>query len=341
LHPVLVAEDQPAMRIRSTMRRLIATVGAVVVAFSLALVCGGPVAQSQALPTLRISGPPLDAYKTAYYAQSSGLFRKYGVNVELSTVASGTAAMAALAGGSVDLAFTAILPVIQAHVKGIEFQIVAPAGWYLSDAPQLLMLVRKDSTIAGGRDLNGKTIGCTALKDLSCTAMAAWIDQNGGDSKAVHTLELPNAALLPALDEGRIDAATFVTPFLDQALASGKARVLSKDYDAISKRFQTAGYVATADFAAKNADALRRFARAMHDAAVYTNAHLAETVDIVAAYSGIPAAAIAKSVRATDPENVDPRNIQPLIDVSAKYGIIDRGFPADEIISAAAVRPAR
>jgi NitT/TauT family transport system substrate-binding protein len=307
----------------------------------LALGCIGPAVQGQSLPTLRVSGPPLDAYKSAYYAQKAGLFRKYGVNVELSTGASGSAAMAAISGGSLDLAFTAILPAIQAHVKGIEFKIVAPAGWYLSDAPQLMMLVRKDSTIAGGRDLAGKTIGCTALKDLSCTAMAAWIDQNGGDSKSVRTLELPNAALLPALDEGRIDAATFVTPFLDQALDSGKARVLAKNYDAISKRFQTAGYIATADFSAKNADTLRRFAQAMHEAAVYTNAHLPETVDIVAAYSGIPAAAIAKSVRASDPEYVDPRNIQPLIDVAAKYGIIDRAFSADEIISQAAVRPPR
>jgi NitT/TauT family transport system substrate-binding protein len=320
-------------------RRAVAAV--VAAAASLLAAAGGPPAQSQALPTLRIAGPPLDAYKSAYYAQKSGLFRKYGVNVEVGTVASGTAAMAAIAGGSIDLAFTAVLPVIQAHVKGIEFKIVAPAGWYLSDAPQLLMLVKKDSPIATGRDLNGKTVGCTALRDLSCTAMAAWIDQNGGDSKTLKTLELPNASLLPALDEGRIDAATFVTPFLDQALASGKARVLAKDYDAISKRFQTAGYIATAGFAAKNADALGRFARAMHDAAVYTNAHLPETVDIVASYTGIPASAIATSVRATDPENVDSRNIQPLIDVCAKYGIIDRSFPAADIISQAAVRPAR
>lgn len=302
---------------------------------------GGGTAESQVLPTLRIAGPPLDSYKTAYYAQKSGLFRKYGVSVEVNTVASGAAAMAAIAGGSIDLAFTAILPVIQAHVRGIEFKIVAPAGWYLSDNPQLLMLVKKDAAFATGRDLSGKTVGCTALKDLSCTAMAAWIDQNGGDSKTLRTLELPNASLLPALDEGRIDAATFVTPFLDQALASGKARVLAKDYDAISKRFQTAGYIATADFAAKNADALHRFARAMHDAAVYTNAHLPETVDIVASYSGIPASAIATSVRATDPENVDPRNIQPLIDVCAKYGVIERTFPADDIISQAAIRPPR
>jgi NitT/TauT family transport system substrate-binding protein len=297
--------------------------------------------QSQTVPTLRVAGPPLDAYKAAYYAQKAGLFRKYGVNVELSAVSSGTAAMAAISGGAIDLAFTAILPAIQAHAKGIEFRIVAPAGWYDTAAPQLLMLVRKDSAVQNGRDLAGKTIGCTALKDLSCTAMAAWIDQNQGDSKGVKTLELPNPALLAALEEGRIDAATFVTPFLDQAMASGKVRVLAKNYDAIAKKFQTAGYITTADESAKNTDALHRFALAMRDAEVYTNAHLAETVDLVAGYSGIPAPAVAKSVRATDPENVDPRNIQPLIDVAAKYGIIDRAFPADEIISPAAIRPAR
>jgi len=233
------------------------------------------------------------------------------------------------------------LPAMQGHLRGINFQVVAPAGWYLSESPQLLMLVRKDSTATTGRDLNGKTIASTALKDLSMSAMSAWIDQTGGDSKTVHAIELPNSALLAALDEGRIDAAVFVTPFLDQALASGKVRVLAKAYDAISKRFETAGYITTAEFSAKNQDALRRFARAMHDAAVYTNAHLPETAEIVASYSGIPAAAIAKSIRATDPEYVDPRNIQPFIDIAAKYGIIERSFPADEIISPAALRPPR
>lgn len=294
---------------------------------------------AQDLPTLRVAGPPLDAYKSAYYAVRSGLFKKYGVNVEVSTVTSGNAAMAALAGGTIDLAFTSLLPVMQGHLKGLNFQVVAPAGWYLSESPQLMMLVRKDAMIASGRDLNGKTIASTALRDLSMAAMSAWIDQTGGDAKTVKAIELPNSALLAALDDGRIDAAVFVTPFLDQALASGKARVLAKAYDAIAKRFESAGYVTTAEYAARNQDALARFARAMHDAAVYTNAHLAETTDIVASYSGIPAAAIAKSVRATDPEYVDPRNIQPLIDVAAKYGAIERAFPADEIISSAAVRP--
>ncbi len=204
LHPVLVSrgsagnahsvDDAPTDRERVGGSRSAGTMKPFAALLPLILgfaAIGGPV-HAQTLPTLRVAGPPLDAYKAAYYAQKAGLFRKYGVNVELSTVSSGSAAMAAISGGSIDMAFTAILPAIQAHVKGIEFKIVAPAGWYDSAMPQLLMLVRKDSTAQNGRDLTGKTIGCTALKDLSCTAMAAWIDENQGDSKAVKTLELPN-----------------------------------------------------------------------------------------------------------------------------------------------------
>ncbi len=296
---------------------------------------------AQDLATIRVSGPPIDAYKAVYYGIRSGLFRRYGLNVEAATVSSGNAALAALAGGSVDVAFTSLLPVAQGHLRGVPFKIVAPAGWYISDQPQLMMLVKKDSSIRNGRDLNGKTIASASLRDLNVAGMLAWIDKNGGDSHSVRVVEIPNSALLAALDEGRIDAAILITPFLDQALASGKTRVLAKAYDAIAKRFETAGLVASADYIAKNQDAMTRFARAMHESIVYTNSHMPQTVDLVASYSGVEAAVIAKSVRATDPEYVEAKNIQPLIDVAAKYGIIEKTFDANEIISEVAVRPAR
>jgi len=260
--------------------------------------------------------------------------------VEATTVSSGNAALAALAGGSVDVAFTSLLPVAQGHLRGVPFRIVAPAGWYISDQPQLMMLVKKNSSIRNGRDLNGKTIASASLRDLNVAGMLAWIDQNGGDSHSVRIVEIPNSALLAALDEGRIDAAILITPFLDQALASGKTRVLAKAYDAIAKRFETAGLVASADYIAKNQDAMTRFARAMHESIVYTNAHMPQTVDLVASYSGVEAAIIAKSVRATDPEYLEAKNIQPLINVAAKYGILEKSFDANEIISEVAVRPA-
>jgi hypothetical protein len=68
---------------------------------------------------------------------------------------------------------------------------------------------------------------------------------------------------------------------------------------------------------------------------------MAETVDIVAGYSGIAPDVIAKSVRMIDPEYLDVRNFQPLIDALARYGFLEKAFNAAEIISPTALKPTR
>jgi hypothetical protein len=77
----------------------------------------------------------------------------------------------------------------------------------------------------------------------------------------------------------------------------------------------------------------------MHESAVYNNAHMADTVQLVASFTDVPADVIAHSVRAVDGDYVEPRTIQPLIDAAAKYGMIAHDFPAEEIISSAAIKP--
>jgi NitT/TauT family transport system substrate-binding protein len=294
---------------------------------------------AQQLQTLRVAGPPIDPLKALHYAKESGIFRKYGLNVEITHTNSGSAALAALSGGSIDIANSGITSVMQAYLRGVKFQVVAPNGWYLSDRPQVQLLVKKSSPLRTGKDLNGKTIASSSLRDINIVAVFAWVDQSGGDSKSIRVVEIPSPAIQAALEEGRIDAAPLATPFMDQALAAGTTRVLSKPFDAIGKRIEVGSYVATADFVEKNEDVVRRFALAMHESIVYTNSHLAETAPLVAAYSGVDVAVVSKAMRATDPEYVEARNIQPVIDVAAKYGLLDRRFDASEIISGVALKP--
>ena len=150
--------------------------------------------------------------------------------------------------------------------------------------------------------------------------------------------ELPNSATLKALLAGRIDAATFVSPFMEPALATDQIRVLAKSYDSIAKRFEAAAYVSTPECIAANQDTMKRFSQAMHEAIVYTNTHLGETTSLVASYSGMDPTVIAHSVRPTDPEFVDAKNIQPLIDIAFRLKAIDRKFNAEELISDTALR---
>jgi ABC-type nitrate/sulfonate/bicarbonate transport system substrate-binding protein len=91
--------------------------------------------------------------------------------------------------------------------------------------------------------------------------------------------------------------------------------------------------------AEKRPDVMRAFAEAMHEAALYTNTHLTQTIPIVADYTGLAPEVIQHSVRMTDPEYVEERYVQPVIDNLVKYGLLDKGFPAKDVISRFALTP--
>ena len=84
-----------------------------------------------------------------------------------------------------------------------------------------------------------------------------------------------------------------------------------------------------------------KFVHAMHDSIVYTNTHLPETVPLVASYTGVEPAVVAKGIRAIDPEYIDPKDLQPVIDVAFRYKLIDRSFAAEDLISTIALRRPR
>jgi NitT/TauT family transport system substrate-binding protein len=333
-----MATNPPMVVTRAAMLRRGA---AAVAAIPTAMPAMQTASRSDDLPSIRVASPPIDDYKTVYYGVQSGIFRKYGVVVETTLTTSGAAALAALAGGSVQVAGSSLPSLLQAHQRGVPFKIVAPAQWYLSERPSVGLLVNAKSPIRTGKDLNGKTIATSSLKDLYATATLAWIDDNGGDSHSVRIIELPASSIVVGIEDGRIDAASIAEPFLSAALASGKVRNIGKSFDTIGKRFETSVWIAMREEITANRAALSAFGRGMHDAAAYTNAHPAETIDLVASYSGIDRAVIATTVRSTDPEFVDPRIIQPMIEFAAKYGLIERRFDAEDIIGDTALRPPR
>lgn len=298
-------------------------------------------AYGQTLPVIRFIGPPNDGYKSVIYAQRSGLFQKYGVAVETTFVSSGAVATAALTGGAADVAFTNVAAVVLGYSKGIPIQILSPAVLYRSTSSTTAILVLNDSAIRSGKDLNDKVVGAVAIDDMNAASIKAWMDQNGGDSRTLKLVEVPASLGLQALEQERVDAADISEPAVAQALASGKVRMVSHPLDAISTQFETGAFAVMKPVAEKNADAMKRFALAVHESQTYTNAHLPETVSLVAEYSKIPADVVAHSIRMIDPEYVDVANLQPVIDIMAKYGMLDKSFPAQEIISPLALTDPR
>src|SRR5580693_6206312 len=76
------------------------------------LVIAPNLTNAQEPATIRVAGPPNEGYKDVFYAVQSGLFRKYNLNVQ-PVIVSANVALAGLAGGTYDVAYTNLVPVMQ------------------------------------------------------------------------------------------------------------------------------------------------------------------------------------------------------------------------------------
>jgi NitT/TauT family transport system substrate-binding protein len=294
---------------------------------------------TQTLTPLRVAAVPNDDVSPFLDAQQSGLFRRAGLDVSIVQATAGAAIAAAVVSGSYDIGLISMMATITGHVHGLPFVMVAPSLLYLASDPAQLLLVLKDSPLKSVRDLAGKVVSCSSIRDVSWISTRASADQSGIDSETIKFVELPMSSVPAALEQKRIDVGSILNPTLDEALATGHFRSIGAPFDAVGKRWMIAAWCATSDYVAKNRDAIDRFAAVMRTATLYANTHHAETAPLLAAFSGIETAHVLAMKRVTCGEYLDPRDIQPAIDAAAKYKIIDKGFPAQELISAYALKP--
>ncbi len=266
------------------------------------------------------------------YAVKVGMFRKAGVDVQLTVLSSGAAVAAAVAGGAIDIGKGSLVSVMTAHLHGIPIALVAAGGMYDEKTPYAQMVVASDAQLKTGKDLNGKTIGVPAIGDFSTLVTSLWTDKNGGDSKSLKFVEVPGTEEAAAVASHRIDAADLQQPDLEMALEGGKVKYYSNVYSAISPSFMFTGWFAKTDWASAHPDLLKTFVRVATEAARYTNSHHAETVELLADASKIPVPVIQKMARTDSGLSLSTALIQPLIDAAAKYKLIPQGFPASEFI---------
>ena len=298
-----------------------------------ALTIAPRIVRAQTLEKIRLAGVATDDLSNVYYAIKSGLYQKAGLDVEVIPTSSGTAATTAVIAGAYELGKGSPVASMLAHLRGLPIVAIANNTIWDQRSPFNVITVAADSPIKTGADLNGRIAACAALNDLNQLAISAWADKNGGDSKTIKFVEVPVSAAAAALADHRIDVCTLLEPQLTAAVESGKVRVLTPGFNAIAERFCIGLFFTTPDWAAKHADALKKWVRVTYEAGTYTNGHHAETAPMMSEVTKIPLPLFQKMARAEcgTLASSDPAMLQPLIDAAAKYKQIPHAFPAKEM----------
>jgi len=266
------------------------------------------------------------------YAQRTGMFVKAGIDLDLGRLPTGASITAAVAGGALDLGKATFLPVVVAFSRGIPLTVLAPAVVYDSRSPNGALVTAKDGPIHGPADMIGKIVGVNSLNDPTRPGMDRWLELAGIDKDAVKYVEVPMSAEPAAVDAHRIDAMMLTSPIMDEVLASGKYRIVAPVMNAIAPRWLFSSFFTRQEWAAKNKEAAKRFAEVILAAAAYTNAHHGDQVGLIAELVGATPESIARMTWPVAGTALAVAEMQPMIDIAARYGLIKERYDARAMI---------
>jgi ABC-type nitrate/sulfonate/bicarbonate transport system substrate-binding protein len=142
---------------------------------------------------------------------------------------------------------------------------------------------------------------------------------------------------MAGIQQNRIAAAMIYEPFLTAFINSKQVRVLFYPFEAIGPHFAMALILAPSTYAADRAEPIRRFLEATQEASRYVATHESLSTELVAEFGGFDPATIANVRHSERGVAISPADIQPIIDIAAKYKVIPKAFPASDIICTCAL----
>lgn len=285
---------------------------------------------ARAADQLRIATSPLDAAGEAYYAQDMGFFKDAGLDTQIQQINSGAAIAGAVAGNAADIGFSNMISIAAAYKRNVPFTLIAPASLYSDKDPTSVLMVPKSSPLKTAKDLNGKTFGTVGLKTITEYAPRLWMDKNGGDSTTIKFVEMSMPQMLEAFAANRIDAGIIAEPFIAQAKNVG--RILADAYDAVAPRYLIGVWFAMAPWASAHTDLVKRFQQAMTRTAQWANGHTKQSGEILAKYGKFDEDVLKRMLRVVYSPRFNVAEMQPVIELAARYGGIPESFKIEDMI---------
>lgn len=263
----------------SSIRRKGVALAGMVGVFATALVGATANPAAAAETNVKVGTVAINAMGQIPWAQASGIFKKNGVNVtEIKIFPAPPPTLAALASGAIDFAYAPSIAIINAYANGgMALKVVAPADGYkrseLSAAKKNPAVAAKlddtgvcvspTSGITRWKDLAGKTVSVPARNAQGEVTIAQAVVADGGNPGTINWVVLPFGAALDAVKSGRTQAAFTVEPFTSSCTAQGLKNLGSPGIAFFTIENAVGLWVTTADFAAKNPQAVLGFQKSI------------------------------------------------------------------------------
>jgi NitT/TauT family transport system substrate-binding protein len=256
---------------------------------------------------------PISKFGTLYVAAAHGLFEKYGLDVRIDRVASGTEAIAFLEGGQIDVGGIAIVVSLwNGWAQGLDLRVIAPGGLEpFADSPTKLML--RSDLVEGVRDvadLRGRTVAVAGGPGSGGEYLAAKALERGGLTiRDVTLVNVGNPDMPLAFESGAIDAGILGAPFAEQTEAAGTAVPFATD---LTPGLMTVAFVGSSRFVLERPAVAQRFVLALMEASRLMQGDAVVSDEIIDAFMTFLPGATPEALRSGAPVVFDPNQEIPV-----------------------------
>ena len=258
------------------------------------------------------------------YGVEQGFFEKRDLNVKVEPSQGGATVIPAVVSGKVDIGGSNLVSVLLASSKDIPVKIVAPGTYVQSDRKQdfSAIMVAKGSDIRSPKDLEGKTLAVNTLKNVAEVTAKASLEKRGVDVSKIELAEVDFPDMIPALEQGRVDAAFEIEPFVSLGLAEGD-RIIDRPYVGTKPGLQIGCYFTSEKYLQDNAEVVKRFHEGVADTAAAIEEDPAGFREFLPTASEIPPPAAKKVILPAWKADSDQASLELIAELMGKYGITE------------------
>ena len=297
--------------------------------------CAAPVATptetGPEVAEITVGTLPIVDVAPIHIAIDEGLFAAEGLTVTVEVTQGGAAAIPALIGGDLDIAYGAWPSFLIANAEGLELRAVADGTAARPGFTELLAM--PGSELEGDpAGLSGTRIAVNTLGNLGELAVRSALVEAGLEPDAAELVEIPFPDMGAALERGDVDVIWASEPVATLARETLGAVLVIDSYVGAMEGFPVAGYQASADFVEANPRTVAAFQRAM-----------AAAVDRIAADPDL-VPSIAPSYTSLEPElagqvalpdfraRLDAANLQRVHDFLVEFGLLAAPIDVEALV---------
>jgi len=280
---------------------------------------------------LRVGVIPIVDVAPVHLAINEGLFAAEGLTVTAENMAGGAAAIPALQGGDLHIAFGAWPSFLVANQQGIELRAVADGVSGREGFTEFLAL--PDSGLEGNpAGMAGKTVALNTLGNVGELALRYALREAGVDYSQVTALEVPFPEMGAALDSGNVHVIWTPEPGVTGSKTNLGAVTVAPSYVGDMENFPVAGYFVTREFAEQNPNTVAAFVRAVEAASQMANEDSELLHEVVGTYTTLPPPLIAQLSYPEYHGALEVATLQRVYDLLVEFEMIQEGLDVGSLV---------